>query len=260
MPKIARIDIFPIKSLDGVSVSEVEILPSGALKGDREFAIIDNAGRFVNGKRNAKVHHLRSTFDLDARMVTLWVQDSRDRLMFNLDRDRNIMSEWLSAYFEQPVQIAQNLDMGFPDDTDSPGPTIISTATIHMIASWFPPLTYPQVQRRLRTNLELDAELPFWEDRLFTTAGDLILFKLGDVAIAGINPCQRCVVPTRDPETADSYTDFQKIFIRKRDETLPEWAERSRFNHFYRLAINTRIPTTEAGKKLIVGAEFHRSL
>ncbi|WP_019498124.1 MOSC domain-containing protein [Pseudanabaena sp. PCC 6802] len=257
MPKIARIDIFPIKSLDGASVTEVEILASGALKGDREFAIIDNAGRFVNGKRNAKVHLLRSVFDLDTRRVTLWVQGDRDRVTFDLDRDRSAMSEWLSAYFEQPVQIAQNLDMGFPDDTDSPGPTIISTATINAIASWFPPLTDRQVQRRLRTNLELDAELPFWEDRLFATAGDAVIFKLGDVTFEGINPCQRCVVPTRDPETGDVYDDFQKIFVRKRDETLPEWTERSRFNHFYRLAINTRISPTEAGKKLIAGDEFH---
>jgi uncharacterized protein len=257
MPKIARIDIFPIKSLDGANVTQAEVLPSGALKGDREFAIIDNAGRFVNGKRNAKVHHLRSTFDLDARMVTLWVQGNRDRMMFDLDLDRPAMGEWLSAYFEQPVHIAQNLDMGFPDDTDSPGPTIISTATISEIALWFPPLTDRQVQRRLRTNLELDAELPFWEDRLFATAGDSIRFQLGDVTFEGINPCQRCVVPTRDPETGDVYGDFQKVFARKRDETLPEWTERSRFNHFYRLAINTRIPSAEAGKKLIVGAEFH---
>jgi uncharacterized protein YcbX len=257
MPKIARIDIFPIKSLDGVSVTEAEVLPSGALKGDREFAIVDNAGRFVNGKRNAKVHQLRSIFDLQARTVTLWVQGNHDRMVFDLDRDRNAMSEWLSAYFDQPVHIAQNLGMGFPDDTDSPGPTIISTATINEIASWFPPLTYQQIQRRLRTNIELDAEVSFWEDRLFTTAGDSILFKLGEVAIEGINPCQRCVVPTRDPETADAYPDFQKIFIRKRDEALPEWVERSRFNHFYRLAINTRIPSAEAGKKLIVGAELH---
>jgi uncharacterized protein YcbX len=256
MPQLARISIFPIKSLDGVPVSKAEILPSGALKGDREFAIVDSAGRFVNGKRNDRVHRLRSTFDLDARTVTLWVQDNVDRIIFDLDRDRRAMGDWLSKYFEQSVQIVQNLDMGFPDDTDSPGPTIISTETLSTIASWFPQLSYEQIQRRFRTNLEVDNVSPFWEDRLFSTAGNSIRFRVGDVEMEGVNPCQRCIVPTRDPETGEAYDNFQQIFVQKRRETLPDWAERSRFNHFYRLAINTRIPPSEAGKELRIGVEF----
>jgi hypothetical protein len=31
-----------------------------------------------------------------------------------------------------------------------------------------------------------------------------------------------------------------KIFEARRYETLPYWATRSRFDHFYRLAVNTR--------------------
>jgi uncharacterized protein len=260
MPQLARISIFPIKSLDGLTVSEAQILSSGALKGDREFAIIDSAGNFVNGKRNAKVHLLRSTFDLDARTVTLWVQgqiDQTEPQIFDLDGDRHAMSDWFSNYFGQPVKLVQNLEMGFPDDTDSPGPTIISTATLTTVASWFPQLSYEQVQRRLRTNLEVDAALPFWEDRLFTSAENSVMFRVGDVQMEGINPCQRCVVPTRDPETGEVSDHFQKIFIQKRQSTMPDWVERSRFNHFYRLAINTRIPASEAGKVLAIGAEFN---
>jgi uncharacterized protein len=256
MPQLVRISIFPIKSLDGLTVSEAQILSSGALKGDREFAIIDSAGKFVNGKRNAKVHLLRSTLDLDARRVILWVQDQANQQTFDLDGDRHAMSDWLSNYFGQPVKLVQNLEMGFPDDTDSPGPTIISTATLTTVASWFPQLSYEQVQRRLRTNLEVDAALPFWEDRLFASAESSVIFRVGDVQIEGINPCQRCIVPTRNPETGEVDNRFQKIFIQKRQETLPDWVERSRFNHFYRLAINTRIPASEAGKVLAIGAEF----
>jgi uncharacterized protein len=256
MPQLARISIFPIKSLDGLTVSEAQILPSGALKGDREFAIIDSAGKFVNGKRNAKIHLLRSTFDRDARTVKLWVQGQTDRQIFDLDGDRHPISDWLSNYFEQPVKLVQNLEMGFPDDTDSPGPTIISTATLTTVASWFPQVSYEEVQRRFRTNLEVDEVLPFWEDRLFTSAESSVTFRVGDVQMEGINPCQRCVVPTRDPETGEVSDHFQKIFIQKRQESLPDWVERSRFNHFYRLAINTRIPASEAGKVLTIGTEF----
>jgi hypothetical protein len=38
---------------------------------------------------------------------------------------------------------------------------------------------------------------------------------------------------------------------------LPQWAERSRFNHFYRLAINTRLSVTEAGKTIRIGDELN---
>jgi hypothetical protein len=38
-----------------------------------------------------------------------------------------------------------------------------------------------------------------------------------------------------------------------RKEHLPEWSNAKRFNHFYRFAINTSIPPSEAGKKLKVG-------
>jgi len=61
------------------------------------------------------------------------------------------------------------------------------------------------------------------------------------VEFLGVNPCARCVVPTRNPETGAVYPNFQKIFSQKRQELLPSWAERSQFNHFYRLTVNTKI-------------------
>ena len=78
-------------------------------------------------------------------------------------------------------------------------------------------------------------------------------FRIGDCLFDGSNPCQRCVVPPRDPATGESYPDFAKIFVERREQTLPAWAERSRFNHFYRLAINTLVPPDQTGKVLRLG-------
>ncbi len=72
----------------------------------------------------------------------------------------------------------------------------------------------------------------------------------------GIKPCQRCVVITRDSKTGEAYPNFQKTFVTQRRTTLPEWAERTRFNHFYRLAINRRLPVTEEGKTICIGDEL----
>jgi hypothetical protein len=46
---------------------------------------------------------------------------------------------------------------------------------------------------------------------------------------------------------------FQKRFSDLRRETLPPWAPAARFDHFYRLAVNTRVAPTEHGKLLRVG-------
>jgi uncharacterized protein YcbX len=257
MTHVTKISIFPIKSLDGVAVDEAMVLPSGALQSDREWAIFDEAGRFVNGKRNAKVHLLRSHFDLQARTVSLKVQDTTTQQVFHLDKQRQELEAWLSEFFGFDVTLQQNTVMGFPDDTESPGPTVISTATIAEIASWFPGVTVEEMRRRLRMNIEVDGVSAFWEDRLFSEEiGDIVPFRVGDVQFHGVNPCQRCVVPSRDSLTGEAYPNFQKIFISKRKETLPAWAAASRFNHFYRLSVNTRIPASEEGKKVQVGDEI----
>ena len=69
----------------------------------------------------------------------------------------------------------------------------------------------------------------------------------------GVNPCQRCIVVTRDPETGKPYPQFQKTFITQRKNALSESVERSRFNHYFRLAVNTCLNPTEAGKTIKIG-------
>lgn len=252
MPHLAHILIYPIKSLDGVAVSAATVLASGALKYDREFAIVDAQGRFVNGKRNAQVHLLQSHFSLSERTVTLQVQDSPPQHC-HLDNQRQVLEAWLSDFFGFAVQLQQNLLTGFPDDTESPGPTVISTATLIEVASWFPGISLDEMRRRIRANIEIDGVPAFWEDQLFTATGEVVSFRLGNVEFQGVNPCQRCVVPSRDSLTAAPYPKFQKTFITKRKETLPSWVAASRFNHYFRLSVNTRIAKSQVDKSIYLG-------
>lgn len=252
-PYLAKISIFPVKSLDGITLSQVSVLASGALQHDREYALFDQKGRFVNGKRNAKIHLLRSQFDADCQQLSLQVQGTDESVTFHLNKERSELEAWLSNYFGLPVNIKQNNFTGFPDDTNASGPTIISAATLAEVASWFPDISVEEMRNRIRANIEIDGVPPFWEDRLFTKVGDSIQFQIGAVVFAGINPCARCIVPTRDSKTAVATENFQKIFVSKRKETLPDWTTPERFDHFYRLSINTKIPSSETGKILRIG-------
>ncbi|MEL7419809.1 MAG: MOSC N-terminal beta barrel domain-containing protein [Cyanobacteria bacterium J06555_3] len=252
-PHVSRLFVYPFKSLEWVECDRVKILASGALQGDRTWAIFDQKGNYINGKRNAKVHRLRSQFDLASQTLSLQIQGTETKAKFNLVKQQAQLADWLTGYFGLTVEIKQDLNMGFPDDTVSPGATIVSTATLEAIASWYPELETEDIRRRFRANIELGGVPAFWEDRLFTTAEDTVKFTIGGVEFMGVNPCQRCIVVTRDPQTGQPYPQFQKTFITQRKKTLPETVERSRFNHYFRLAVNTRLKPTEAGKTIKLG-------
>ena len=246
---LTEITVYPVKSLDGVVVNRAQISAGGTLEFDRRWAIVDDVGRIVNAKRTAKIQQLRSQFDLNACLITLQAQGNTTQT-FSLISELAPLAAWLTHFLGFPVSLIENATTGFPDDLNAYGPTIISTATLEAICDWFPDLNLAEVRRRFRTNLELSGVPAFWEDRLFTTPNTVINFQIGDVQFQGINPCQRCIVPTRDSRTGTATPSFQTTFNQLRQQHFPDWVTASRFNHFYRLAVNTQIPLCEAGKFL----------
>jgi uncharacterized protein len=258
-PTLTQIAIYPIKSLDGLVVERAQISTGGALEFDRRWAIVDESGKIVNAKRTAKIQQVRASYEFTRSangtlqlLLTLAAADIPSQT-FNLSTQLTDSAKWLSTFVGFPVSLSENSQTGFPDDPDAYGPTIVSTATLAAVATWFPDLDLAEVRRRFRTNLEIGDVPAFWEDRLFAGVGDVVEFQLGDVRFYGINPCQRCVVPTRNSLTGEILIKFQQIFTQQRSGTLPIEANRSRFNHFYRLGINTQIPLIEAGKFLNTG-------
>jgi uncharacterized protein len=248
--QLGHISIFPIKALDGLSVPSAKFTAGGILENDRVFAIYDTEGKVVNGKRTARVHDLRSQFDPQIREVRLWQKDESPA-QFQLD-NLTALGKWLSDFFGLAVEVRHETEKGFPDDREAFGPTILSEASLRAVQNWFPELALESVRRRFRANLELIGGDAFCEDQLFGAAGELKPFHIGAVKFFGHNPCQRCVVPTRDPDSGQGVPNFQKNFMEKRKGSLPAWANAGRFNHFYRFAVNTSVPPSEAGKELRV--------
>jgi MOSC domain-containing protein len=287
-PRLANIRLHPIKALDPVSVNEARIGPNGGIELDRVWALYSADGRWVNGKRTAAMHLIRAAYAPDLRSVTLTVPgDRRDipAMTFAFPNDTEGAAEWFSVYFEQSIQVRYTRE-GFPDDGLAAGPTIVSTASLEAVCKWFPGMTLEEARRRFRTTLEIGAASragtnggersdssaggresgrsisvpttetlpPFWEDQLFgETETSVVRFKIGDVAFEGSNPCARCPVPSRKSQTGATDDGFQKRFTELRRAQLPAWASADRFDHFYRLATNTRVPSTEQGKILRLG-------
>ncbi len=208
---------------------------------NRRYALRDLDGNLVtHGKRDAgAVHRLRTAWNPRTGRLDLRVDGAAETYAFDVDVQRAALSHWLSDYFGIPLELIENAEAGFPDDTDSPGPTLIGVPTLERVADWFGGLTLDDVRGRFRANLEIDGIEPFWEDRLVAEPGRCVRFQIGESQLLGTNSCQRCIVPTRAPSTGETIHRFADTFAKQRRQTLPAWAPASRFDHFYRLAVNT---------------------
>lgn len=248
--------LHPIKALDPVHVKEARIGPGGGLELDRAWALYSVDGQWVNGKRSAAVHLIRATYAPDISSVTLSAPgDSRKILAktFAFPGNTAGAAKWFSTFFEQQITVRHSPE-GFPDDTLASGPTIVSTATLQAVCDLFPGMDLENARQRFRTTLEIDGVPAFWEDQLFGgEERSAVRFQIGEVNFEGSNPCARCPVPPRDPRTGEMIPGFQKRFSDFRRANIPSWTPEARFDHYYRLATNTRVSSREAGKLLRIG-------
>jgi uncharacterized protein YcbX len=255
-PRLANIRLHPIKSLDPVHVKEARIGPGGGLEHDRAWALYSVDGQWVNGKRTAAIHLIRASFAPGISSVTLSVPSDNRRIptkSFAFPGDMEAASQWFSTFFEQPITVRHSAD-GFPDDSIANGPTIVSTASLQAVCDLFPGMDLVEARQRFRTTLEIDGVPAFWEDQLFGEAErSVVRFRIGEVHFEGSNPCARCPVPPRNPRTGDIIPGFQKIFSDYRRSHIPAWSPEARFDHYYRLATNTRVASAESGRILRVG-------
>ena len=204
MSTLDRITIYPVKSLDGLELVECGVLESAALENDRRWRLVDMDGRVLNAKRSPVFHAIRAEFELDERLVTLWVDPAAaaaaalpsadlDRLRglaghsgsehsgreyssgplvrdsFHLVPGQGGPCEWLSEVFGVGVLLQERADGGFPDDRDAAGPTLVATATLAEVARWFG-FDLAESRRRFRANLEIGGCDAFWEDTLASPA------------------------------------------------------------------------------------------
>lgn len=255
-PHLARIQIYPVKSLDGLSVSEAAVLRGFGLVHDREYVLESADGKVVNTKRaGAKLLKIRTHIDLAFGEIELRLDD--EQRTFSLEREPDSIGDWFSDKLGSVVRFRRVESGSLPDDLEATGPTVVSTATLREVAGWFEGTDLDEMRRRFRATLEIDGVAAFEEDRLFAGSDERVPFRIGDVRMEGVNPCARCAVPSRDSRSGEiPEPRFAKIFAEKREASLPEWDEPGEFDHFYRLAVNTLVPESEAGKVLHVGDEL----
>ncbi|QGN07965.1 MOSC domain-containing protein [Halorhabdus sp. CBA1104] len=251
MARIERLRVYPVKGLDGIDLETARVRPGGTLEHDREFALFDTDGDVLNGKRTDRVHDLETDFDPGSSTLTVRPPDG-DRREFDLDSDAESerTQAWFSDFFDIELTLERDESLGFVDRREM-GPSVVSTATLREVASWFDTLSVDGVRRRLRANIEVSGVDAFWEDRFVGEAAPG--FEANGVHFEGVTPCGRCVVPERDPDTGEATPNFRERFVEMREKTFPEWADREAFEHYYTLMVIASVPEEDRGGEIAVG-------
>jgi uncharacterized protein YcbX len=275
MPSLDRITIYPVKSLDGMTVDEARLLPEGGLEHDRRWRLVDAEGRVVNAKREPLLLAIRARVGLDGPTIGLAPDQGAvaaamlpgsERLAelapesFPLVPGGTGPSGWLSAALGRAVLLVERRDGGFPDDRDATGPTVVAAATLREVARWFG-FELDECRRRFRVNLEVGDCEAFWEDVIaspaepdLATRGPLVpadlpppeprALRIGGALLQAAHVCRRCPVPARNSRTGEMTPHFRDAFEARRRHGLRGDVDGTHWSDSYRLAINTvvRIP------------------
>jgi uncharacterized protein YcbX len=157
-PRLARIQIHPIKSLDPVEVQTATIGSAGSLRFDRAWAVYTLDGRLVNATWMSAMHRVRAVYAPNFSNVTLSAFDyghSPAPATFCFPIDTESAAAWFSKFLKQSVMVRHDPN-GIPDDLIANGPTIISTASLDAVCSWFPGMAIAEARLRFRSTFEID--------------------------------------------------------------------------------------------------------
>jgi len=265
MASVKDVWVYPIKGFSRMRVDEVTINDGGTLSGDREYALLDpdveptikdrtdSVGKTFNGKEINHVHEVTTSFDPETHVLTVDREGESEPREFDLRMDRERASEWFSDFVGEPVALHHRSPPSFIDRPKL-GPSVISTATLEEVASWFDEMTVEGARRRLRPNVEVTGVPAFWEDRFL--GDDPAGFSVDGTWFEGAEACARCVVPSRDPDTGEAIEAFRRRFAERREATLPEWVDTDHFEHFFTVMLITKIPERHHGTSIAVGDEI----
>jgi uncharacterized protein len=230
--RVVRISIAPVKALHLVNPDEVELGHAG-VAGDRRFWIVDADRRLVNGKRYPELMRVLPEWDEASRRLALNFPDGSvvegvvepgEPFEVELYRtphpSRTVPGPWeaaLSEFAGEPLTLLWSEGGAQDRGRDRGGwATVISRGSLERLREEAGEAE-PVDGRRFRMLFEIDGVEPHEEDSWLgnrVAIGDAVIVPAGDVG--------RCVVTTRDPDTAISDFDTLKALAGYRPDGVTE--------------------------------------
>jgi uncharacterized protein YcbX len=205
---VEQLNRWPVKSLAGQPADALELDKRG-VAGDRAHALYDE---FKGHPRRLTIRQvprmLRWAAAYDGTVtpdhVPLPLLTAPDGRTYHWDDDA--LPAALADDLGRPVELRRDLKL-MQDLRDS---VLVTTrATLEAVSHAF---GHRLDLRRFRTNAHLVLDAPAyaeegWEGRRL---------RIGDAELELLHPCERCVIPTRDPDTALKHPEILRWLTRER--------------------------------------------
>jgi uncharacterized protein len=237
--RVAWIAIAPVKSMALTFLDRADLGPDG-IPGDRAFAVIDEHGRLVNGKRAGSLATVVAVHDAESGSLSLRFPDGTAAagqvaygaairpIFFGNERPARLLDgPWdaaLATWSGQPIRLVA---MGRGEGPDrGPTATLLSSASLADLAS-AGGADRPLDRRRFRMTFGIDGVPAYTEDHW--VGRDV---RIGGAVVRVAGNVGRCAVTTHDPDTGRPSFDTLHVLQHERghlptSEPLPfgVWAE-----------------------------------
>jgi uncharacterized protein len=208
---VIALNRWPVKSMAGEPVRALRVDGRGA-GGDRTHALFDEfkgAPRRLTAREAPRMLAWSAGYpdtpadDLDPDDPPLPVLTAPDGARLRWD-DMTLPGA-LAADLGRAVSLRRDVS----GHQDRPRTVLVTTEATRCAVEQA--LGAPLDLRRFRTNIHLDLDAPAfaeerWEGRRLT---------VGDAEIELLDPCERCVIPTRDPDTQERWADLLRWLTRE---------------------------------------------
>jgi uncharacterized protein len=199
----------PVKGMRIREVDSIELSRTGA-RGDRAFYVVDDRGRMVNGKVVRNLQVVVPDYDPDTQELRLTFPDGShvegrvahgepvETQFFGLhDTVPEVVGPWsqaISEFFGRPLRLVASptaVDRGIAGTT-----SIVSRGSLRRLAEQADQTDVDA--RRFRMLIEIDGVAPHEEDGWVGSE-----VRIGQALLRMRGHVGRCLITSRDPDTAD---------------------------------------------------------
>jgi uncharacterized protein YcbX len=218
---LSEINIYPVKSLGGISLQEAQMEEQG-LKYDRRWMLIDEEGTFITQRKYFELSLLQVSI-AEGRLIVTHKKNVDQSISFSLEEHtgdkiqvviwddvssgfevNEAVSEWFSDFMKMKVRLVK-----MPaEERRAVDPRYALKKEIVSFADGYPcliigqssldglneKLAAPILMDRFRPNFVFSGGAPHVEDGFDT-------FYLGETLFSAVKPCARCVLTTIDQQT-----------------------------------------------------------
>lgn len=220
MPEVASLIYYPIKACRGFEVDETNVERMG-LEGDRRMMVTTPDGRFLTQRNYPKLALVTPTvsnkelalYAPGMDIVTVPIQNSGPSRPVDIWRSKGVQAidqgeiaaEWFSYWLGASARLVhiaegyirklnEKYAVNMDDHTAFADGYPILLASDESLADLNARLETPLPMNRFRPNLVVKGCEPFAEDTWKR-------IRIGDIEMAVVKPCARCMVTTIDKET-----------------------------------------------------------